>query len=84
LAGLSGGEPAKTVQFQQMPLIGNLPATSGRECFVRARRKRNEAQALNQQDSSNQSALSMADLLIRRPANAAALKHGDLVSVLDF
>ena len=84
LLGLSGGEPASTIRFQQMRLAGDLPATSSRECFVRARRRGDEAQALNQQDSSNQSALSMADLLIRRPANAAALKHGDLVSALEF
>lgn len=61
-----------------------LGETKGREVFLRAYLSGGEAHLFSNQDSSAQSILSRADILIWRRANAPALPAGSAVNVLDF
>jgi molybdopterin molybdotransferase len=59
-----------------------LAATGDRETFVRARGEAERLHPLANQDSGAQATLAAADWLIRRPAGAAALPAGAVVSAL--
>ncbi|MCR9078894.1 MAG: molybdopterin molybdotransferase MoeA [Hyphomonadaceae bacterium] len=84
LAGLTGRDPSALLEFSSMELMSELPATKGRESFVRGQRVGHGVRALAKQDSSNQSVLARADVLIRRPPDDPARAPGETVSVLDF
>lgn len=84
LAGLTGRDPGALLEFSSMELLSGLPASKGRESFVRGQRVGRGVRPLAQQDSSNQSLLARADILIRRAANDPAREPGDWVTTLEF
>lgn len=84
LDGLGGREPKDSVVFERCRLAADLAETGGRETFVRAAITAEGARPLTSQDSSSQSALSLAELLIRRSAHAPAAKVGEVVEALRF
>lgn len=84
LARLHGQAVEDVLRWREMPLADDLPATGGRETFVRARWGSVGLVPLTNQDSSAQRVLMHADWLIRRPANFEAGRAGDRVTALAF
>jgi len=84
LAGLTGRDPAAELEFDLLQLASGLPASKGRESFVRGERVGRNVRPLSKQDSSNQSVLARADVLIRRAADDPVRTPGEWVTVLDF
>lgn len=84
LAGFTGRDPAGLLNFSTLELVSGLPVSKGRESFVRGQRIGPSVRPLAQQDSSNQSLLACADILIRRPPNDPPRASGERVTVLDF
>jgi len=84
LAGMTGQDARQACQFRQTTCRDNLPAIGGRETFSRAYLDRGQAVLFSSQDSSVQSSLVHADILIRRPAHSPATDAGSLIDVLDF
>lgn len=84
LAGLGGGDAGTCVQFSSWRLSGPLPAGGERDCFVRARMDGTMAAPLRLQDSSSQSSLIDADLLIRIRPGAPPCVAGDACEALSF
>lgn len=84
LAGLTGRDPAAELEFNSMQLVSRLPASKGRESFARGERIAGKVRPFSKQDSSNQSVLAHADILIRRAANDPVREAGEWVTVLDF
>ena len=84
LSGLTGRDPAAGLQWRKAPLASPLPPSGDRETFVRAHWAGDLVQPLSDQDSGAQGALAMAELLVRRTANAPAALTGDFVPVLTF
>lgn len=84
LAGMSGRIIDDALRWRKLPLASPLPACGPRETFHRARFFRDAADILSFQDSSAQKALAEANLLVRQPANTAALGIGSVIDVLDF
>ncbi|HEU0099473.1 MAG TPA: molybdopterin molybdotransferase MoeA [Allosphingosinicella sp.] len=82
VAGLAGrgGEPG----WRRLALVGPLPACDDRETFHRARRVKEGAVPLANQDSGAQKALAEADLLIRSRPNDPPLEAGEEIDALDF
>ncbi|WP_421785159.1 gephyrin-like molybdotransferase Glp [Hyphobacterium sp.] len=74
----------ESVVFQSAVLTEALDANGSREALLRAvcDRNRGSIMPVSNQDSSALSALSTANALIRRPANAASAKAGDTVACL--
>lgn len=84
LAGMTGRQPDEALSWRTSPLLAPLAACGDRECFHRGRSGRDGVRPIGNQDSSAQKDLALADLLIRRRADARALSAGDLVEVLAF
>ncbi len=84
LAGMTGQDARQACQFRQTTCRDNLPAIGGRETFSRAYLDKGQAVLFSSQDSSAQSSLARADILIRRPAHSSALNSGAKIDVLDF
>lgn len=84
LAGLSGRAPASALAWRTATLGDGLSAGCDRETFLRARTGLEGVRALGSQDSSAQKGLAATELLIRRPAQAAALNAGAEVDILAF
>lgn len=84
LHGLAGGEAEDALIWEELPLGDDLPACGDRESFIRGRLEDGKVVPLGNQDSGSQHALTQADLLIRRQADAPALLAGQTVPVLDF
>lgn len=85
LYGLTGLNPNSALQWREAKLGQPVPAEGGRETFLRARRDADRAvQPLENQNSGSQLALAQAEVLIRRPANAASLAVGETVPVLEL
>ncbi|WP_293839958.1 molybdopterin molybdotransferase MoeA [Sphingopyxis sp.] len=84
LAGLQGQSIAQVLQWRTLPLACQLPATGGRETFVRARWDADGLRPLGNQDSGVQLALAQADWLIRSLPNSPALDAGGMVTALEF
>ena len=82
--GLTGQAPETATVLRPLVCADALSATAGREVFLRAYLSNGEAHLFSKQDSSHQTNLAKADLLIHRGANASALPPGALVDVLDF
>jgi len=82
--GLTGQAPETATVLRPLVCTDALPATAGREVFLRAYLSNGQAHLFSKQDSSHQANLAKADLLIHRGANASALPPGGLVDVLDF
>jgi len=84
LSGLTGRDPAASLHWRKAPLASPLPPSGDRETFARAYWAGDLVQPLSDQDSGAQRALAMAELLVRRTANAPAAATGDSVEVLTF
>lgn len=84
LAGLGGRNPDDVLQWRSAGLAEALAECGPRETFHRGRRVGSGVAMLGFQDSSAQKALAEADLLVRRSANAPAVRSGGEVEVLDF
>jgi molybdopterin molybdotransferase len=84
VAGLSGLDPALALRWTRMMLAAPLDTGGDRETFVRARRRGQAAEPIDNQDSSAQRALADADLLLRRRPNAPSCAAGKEVDALDF
>jgi molybdopterin molybdotransferase len=89
LAALQGADAAATVAMQAARLGAPLKANGDREEWLRARLAiapdgGRLATAFGAQDSSLQTVLAAADLLIRRTPHAPALDAGEVVETLVF
>ncbi|MBA4748103.1 MAG: molybdopterin molybdotransferase MoeA [Sphingopyxis sp.] len=84
LAGLQGQSITQVLQWRALPLACQMPATGGRETFVRARWDSDGLRPLGNQDSGVQLALAQADCLIRSAPNSPALGAGETVTALEF
>lgn len=84
LAGLQGQSITQVLQWRELPLACQMPATGGRETFVRARWGADGLRPLGNQDSGVQLALAQADWLIRSAPNSPGLDAGDTVTALEF
>lgn len=82
LAGLSGLAPASALAWRTATLASGLDAGCDRESFLCARTGPEGVRPLGSQDSSAQKGLAATELLIRRPAWAAAHEVGAPVQVL--
>ncbi len=81
---MTGRNPQRANQVRKMICQDALSETKGREEFLRAYVSGDRAHLFCNQDSSAQSILSRADILIWRSANAPALPAGSEVKVMDF
>lgn len=84
LAKLQGQPTSEVLQWRALPLACQMPATGGRETFVRARWDADGLRPLGNQDSGTQLALAQADWLIRSAPNSPALDAGETVTALEF
>jgi molybdopterin molybdotransferase len=84
LCVMTGRDPAFALRWRRACVAQALPACGDRETFFRARWADDLAEPLDDQDSGAQRALALAELLVRRRANAPAAKAGDQVEVLAF
>ena len=84
VAGLAGLDPTLALRWNRIRLAAPLDAGGDRETFVRARRRGQAAEPIDNQDSSAQRALADADLLLRRRPNAPSCAAGRPVDALDF
>ena len=83
LQQMSGADASSALRWQSAILAEPMPPGGEREEFVRARWTNDgRAQPLQNRDSSAQRTLAEAELLLRRPAGAAALQKGECVPVL--
>lgn len=82
LAGLTGRAPA--LRWRQARLMEAIGPTGDRETFSRGAAAGEAVRLLSNQDSSAQSTLAAADLLVRRAAGAPAAEAGELVEIIDF
>jgi molybdopterin molybdotransferase len=84
LLRLSGAATEEALEWRTAELMSSLEATGDREAFIRARWSGGRVEPLENQDSGAQHALALADLLIRRPRNSAAMEAGERVEIIDF
>lgn len=84
LAGLTGQNPVEACHFRDLPCRDSLPEVGGRETFSRGYIEEGKAVLFSSQDSSVQSSLVDASILVRRPAFSKMQAAGSLVSILDF
>ncbi len=84
ILGLSGRDAKVGSEPNKLPLAKDLPSNGSRENFIRGYLNDGKVHTFSSQDSSLQSTLANADLLIRRPPNAPAAAIGDLVPAYDF
>lgn len=84
LTALEGRGFAAGLDWQTTPLAAPAEAAPPRESFLCAARTPEGVEILDRQSASDQAMLARADLLVRRPANAAALAAGALVETLRF
>lgn len=84
LAGLQGQSITQVLQWRALPLACQMPATGGRETFIRAKWDTDGLRVLSNQDSGVQLALAQADWLIRSAPNSPALDAGGMVTALEF
>jgi molybdopterin molybdotransferase len=82
LAGLTGRAPE--LRWRQARLAEAIGPTGNRETFSRGAAAGEAVRLLSNQDSSAQSTLAAADLLVRRAAGAPAAAVGERVDVIDF
>lgn len=84
ILGLSGRNTNSTSETFQITTNSPIPANGSRENFVRAYIEDGKAKLFSTQDSSIQSTLANADLLIRRRPHAPATLAGETVSAIHF
>ncbi len=84
LAALQGQPIEQVLQWRMLPLAFPMPATGGRETFVRARWDEDGLRPLGNQGSGVQSALAQADWLIRSAQDSPARAAGQMVRALEF
>jgi molybdopterin molybdotransferase len=84
LVRASNGDPAPLPAGQTLLAGEALPPVGKRREFLRAVRDNGAVRLAGSQDSSALSALALADCLIDRPANAAAVAVGEPVTVFSL
>ncbi|MBY9067427.1 molybdopterin molybdotransferase MoeA [Hyphomonas sp. WL0036] len=84
LTGMSGGDAATAVVFEQGCCADPLPACGDRETFLRARMTERGLVLADSQDSGSQRSLAASDALIRRLPGAPAEPAGAPVSYIRF
>lgn len=84
LTGMSGGDAATAVVFEQGCCADPLPACGDRETFLRARMTERGLVLADSQDSGSQRSLAASDALIRRLPCAPAEPAGAPVSYIRF
>lgn len=84
ISGLAGRRPEDALVWRRLNLTADLPATGDRETFYRGLKTADGVEPFADQDSGSQKTLAMADLLIRRRAEAPALAAGQDVETLEF
>ena len=85
LAGLAGRGASRALAWRTAPLALPLQGSGERETFHRGRRiDPGAVEPLEDQDSSAQRALALADVLIRRRAGQGPAAVGEPASVLDL
>ena len=84
LAGMRGQPIQAALRWREARLASALSECGARETFHRGRWSGGVVEVLADQDSGAQRALADAELLVRQPANSAALERRAPVKVLDF
>lgn len=84
LAGMTGQNPKAALKFNTLKSRNALRSCGDRDTFSRAYREDGFAVLCNTQDSSAQAVLAQANILIRRPAHAAAVPAGADLDVIEF
>ncbi len=82
--GLSGLTPEAALAFEEVTCLDDLPQGGDREEFMRARRTPDGITICASQDSGSQITLADANILIRRPPNAPAVKAGGKALAISF
>jgi molybdopterin molybdotransferase len=80
----SGGAAREALAWRRVRLAADLPACDGRETLIKARHAANGVAPVDNQDSSSQASLAIADCLIRRQPGDAAVCAGAFVDTLDL
>ncbi|HEX7849760.1 MAG TPA: molybdopterin molybdotransferase MoeA [Sphingomonas sp.] len=80
-----GGRPANAgLRWSRAPLAHAVPANGDREAFLCAALDDDGVHLIGRQSASSQMTLGLADVLIRRPANAPAAPTGSEVGIVRF
>jgi molybdopterin molybdotransferase len=82
LSAMQGRTIDDALAWEPARLAASLPECDQRETFHRARWAGGQVLLLEFQESHGQKALAEANVLVRQPANSAALPAGEIVSVL--
>ncbi|MEA3059087.1 MAG: molybdopterin molybdotransferase [Sphingomonadales bacterium] len=82
LAAMQGRPLEQALAWEPARLASPIPACDLRETFHRARLASGEVALVDFQESHAQKALAEADVLVRQPANSAAVPAGEDVQVL--
>ncbi|MEA3080149.1 MAG: molybdopterin molybdotransferase, partial [Sphingomonadales bacterium] len=82
LAAMQGRPLEQALAWEPARLASPIPAGDLRETFHRARLASGEVAMVDFQESHAQKALAQADVLVRQPANSAAIASGEIVPVL--
>jgi molybdopterin molybdotransferase len=84
IALMSGGRMSDSLPWRTARVLAPLACCDDRTAFLFARRSAGGVEPLAEQDSSFQSTLARADVVIRREPGASALAAGATVSVLSL
>ncbi len=84
VSGMAGRQPGAELVWREGIAGAAFPAIGNRETLTRARWMDDRLVPVDSQDSSSQSMLTQADVLVRRPINAPDAEPGDRVRYLDF
>lgn len=84
LAALGGRPTGTGSRWSLAPLAEAMPANGDREAFLCAALDDDGVRQIEQQSASSQAILALADVLIRRPANAPAANAGEEVPIVRF
>lgn len=83
-AGLSGRSPNALLDWRTGIAGADFAANGSRETLARGKWVDGRLVSLESQDSSSQSALAHADVLVRRQIDAAEIRPGEYLTYLDF
>ena len=84
LAVLGGRRAEAALHWSHAPLASDIPANGDREAFLCAALGDGSVYLIERQSASSQMTLGLADVLVRRPANAHAATIGSEVQIVHF
>jgi molybdopterin molybdotransferase len=84
LAGVGGRGVGVGLRWSRAPLAAAMPANGDREAFLCAAQDDGGVRLIERQSASSQMTLGLADILVRRPANAPAADAGEEVLIARF